>query len=116
MNIKIAGNAITFKITEEELNALLSGAPLEEEVALGANRFSIAISTVPRPSSEGPQTFVALSSDAAHARFTLHTTMDEIKKLSDMGKNRDGLSVRDGDLDIALQVDIRKDSRERKRA
>lgn len=116
MNVKITGNSVTFKITEEELNTLLSGASLEEELAIGTNRFLMGVSTAHYISSGISQTHLDLSSDDTLSRFILHTGMDEIEKLSGMGKNRDGLSVRSGNLDVSLQVDIRKDSRERKQA
>lgn len=116
MNVKITKNSVTFKITEKELNALLTGATLEEEIMVGAIHLLMIVSTTSREPSEINQTYLDLSSDNAQSRLSLHTSMDEIEKLSDMGKNRDGIFVHTGNLDVSLQVDIRKDSRERKQA
>ena len=39
--------------------------------------------------------------------------MNAIQKLKDMGKSRDGLSAHIGGIDVFLQVDVRKDSRQK---
>lgn len=115
MNVKISETSVTFKITEKELNHLLTGATLEQKVPIGGCDFVILID----PAFSGHLEDIEKSSlrivfDKSEPRLKLCTTMDEIRKLVDMGKNRDGLSARADNLDIFLQVDIRKDSRERK--
>lgn len=115
MNVKISETSVTFKITEKELNHLLTGETLEQKVPIGGCDFVMLID----PAFSGHLEDIEKSSlrivfDKSEPRLKLCTTMDEIRKLVDMGRNRDGLSARADNLDIFLQVDIRKDSRERK--
>lgn len=108
MNVKIAEESVTFKIREEEMNHLLSGTPLEKTIMIGGAAFSMFI--IPRPGSAA----LALSGASAESRLTLHIAPDDIRRLHDMGKNKDGLSFRVDGIDIFLQVDMRQDSRSRK--
>jgi hypothetical protein len=115
MNVKISESAVTFKITEEELNYLLTGSALEQEILIGGNNFVMSIDPNPQEYFEDfKEVPLKLILDRSESCLMLCTTMDEIEKLSDMGKSRDGLSAHTGNLDIFLQVDIRKDSRSRK--
>lgn len=120
MNVKISENSVTFKITEAELNHLLTGTALEQKIMIGGNDFVTIIDPNPREYFEDhinfQQTPLKLILDRSESCLMLCTAVDEIRKLSDMGKDRDGLSARINDLDVFLQVDVRKDSRPKKRA
>ena len=115
MNVKIAENAVTFKITEAELAGLLSGDILQKTVMIGASGFTMAIDPVSGiQAADGGQASLTVVLDRAKARLTLYTSGRHVKKLADMGKSREGLSARCGELDVFLQVDIRNDSRPKK--
>ncbi len=107
MNVKISESAVTFKITEEELNRLLAGTALEQKILIGGHDFITIIDPVPQ---DGHASF-RLVWTQPDSCLKLCAAMDEIRKLSAMGKSRDGLSARAGNLDVFLQVDMRKDSR-----
>lgn len=116
MNVKISENAVTFKITEDELNFLLTGKSLEKKILIGKNDFVMVIDPhPPEYCADFKEAPLKLILDRAESCLILFTTMDEIRKLADMGKSRDGLSAHVGGLDILLQVDVRHDSREKKR-
>lgn len=110
MNVKFSENAVTFKITEQELNRLLTGAPLEQTLRIGLDDFSMSID--PGASEDGHAAMHILW-DRPKARLSLRTTLDQIRELSAMGKSREGLSAHLGGMDVFLQVDVRKDSREK---
>ncbi len=112
MNVKIAEDSLTFKISEEELKILLSGTALEKKVMIGHNAFTMAVDPLPHESFDDAQEKpLKLILDRKESCLLLCTSMDDIQKLSDMGKSRDGLSAHIDGLDVFLQVDVRKDSR-----
>jgi hypothetical protein len=112
MNIKISEDSVTFKISEHELNELLTAQKLEKKVQIGTSEFVMLIDPCSEKyfddSRERP---LKLILDRSESCLMLCTTMDELKRLSDMGKNRDGLSSCVNGLNIFLQVDLRTDTR-----
>lgn len=115
MNVKISEDSVTFKITEEELNCLLSGTALEHKIPIGSNDFSMVITPKPCEYFEDfKEESTKLILDRCESGFMLYTTMDEIDTLLDMGKSREGISTCVNGVHIYLQVDVRKDSREKK--
>lgn len=113
MNVKFSENAVTFKITEQELNYLLTGDPLEQTLSIGPDDFSMSIDPNASETSEGGHAAMHILWDRPKARLSLRTTSDQIRELSAMGKSREGLSAHLGGMDVFLQVDVRKDSREK---
>lgn len=115
MKAKIAQDSITFKITEDEMQILLADRTLETKISLGLSQFCMVIDLCAHEYfSDYKEAPLKLIPDRTESCMMLCTTADEIKKLSDMGKNRDGLAMKMGDLDIFLQVDMRNDSRPKK--
>lgn len=112
MNVKIAENAVTFKITEEELDVLLNGQTLEKIVPMAASDFAMVID----PAGENSDVPLKLIFGHNESRLILCTSPEQIRTLAAMGKSREGLSCHWNGLDIALQVDVRADSRPRKKA
>lgn len=112
MNVKIGEDSVTFKITEEELRVLLSGHALEKKMMLGRGTFVVVIDPDPEPffedAAEHP---LKLIHDKFETCLILCTSKDNVQKLFDMGKNRDGLSCHVDGMDVFLQVDVRGDSR-----
>ena len=107
MNIKITEQNLRFKITEEELAALLSGKIVKTKIKLLDKSFIVAIK--PQESGDAIKTEFLFESNTAF--LNLFTPSAEIQKLFDMGRNRKGLEQKIGDVFINIQVDIRSDSR-----
>ena len=110
MKAKIDEKSITFKMTEDEMNLLLANFSLETKISIGPNNLCLAID-LHRKISDDCDLPLRFFPDKSISYLTLNTTPDEIRKLSDMGRNRQGLLMKMGDLDICLQVDIRSDNR-----
>lgn len=116
MKVKISEEAVVIKLAEAELARLLDDRFLETRVDIGPARFCLAIDLSAGGETPGckeaPLRFLAGQSES---RLTLYTTPEEIQKLADMGKDRDGLSFQSGNVVCRLQVDVRSDSRSRKK-
>lgn len=114
MNVKISEDSVTFKISEEELKILLSGCALEKKMMLGRGSFVVVIDPEPEPffedAAEHP---LKLIHDKFETCLMLCTSRENIQKLFDMGKSRDGLSCHVDGVDVFLQVDVRGDNRTR---
>lgn len=115
MKTKISENAITFKITEEEMARLLSDLYLKTKIVIGQGSLCIAIDLNKNSHLDDlKKQPLRLIPDQSEPCLTLCTTVEEIRILANMGKDLNGLSMKMGDLDISLQVDTRNDSRPRK--
>ena len=112
MNIKISEDSVTFKITEEEMKHLLTGSALEKKTLIGKSDFVMVINPNPHEYFEDfKESPLKLILDRAESCLMLCTTVEEIKKLSKMGKSREGISAHIDGINVYLQVDVRKDSR-----
>ena len=100
MNVRIEERNLRFKISEEELEILLNGGALKVEAMIVAQI---------KPIDNGDD----ISVNYDEAGLVLSVPKPKLLELSAMGKSRDGLSVKQGDLSLSLQVDIRKDSRKK---
>lgn len=107
MNVKIKDKAFQFKITEEELSALLNGQCIHAEVKVMNKALVVTIN--PR-SSESIMTS-KLVIDDGDVYLTLLLPQQKVQEFSDMGRSRSGMEQQVGDLSITLQVDLRTDSR-----
>lgn len=108
MKIKLSDQSITFKITEDEMNRLLSDFPLETAIAAGPNKIRVSLEP---DAPEGSAPALDIVPDPSGAKLVLHLHRSDILKLSVMGKDKNGLSIKTGGLDISVQVDVRADSR-----
>lgn len=116
MNVKITEKSVTFKITEEEMNDLLAGHTLEKKIPIGQSTFSMRIDPNAGDRFEDlKEAPLKLVLDGAESCLMLCVTPEEIQKLSDMGRSREGLSVHADGLDVYLQVDLKADSRPRQK-
>lgn len=109
MKAKFDERSITIKITEDEMRRLLAGSFLETKIYIGPGSFCIVVDL--RAQEESSLSFTGNMSES---RLILKTKESEIMKLDAMGKDRDGLLMKSGDIDVWLQVDVRSDSRRRK--
>jgi hypothetical protein len=116
MNVKITERSVTFKITEEEMIVLSMGKPLEKIIPIGGNDFAMVID--PNPENllkdiNGAPLKLILDKD--ESCLMLCTSKEQIQKLMDMGRSKEGLSAHTDDLEVFLQVDLKADSRPRRK-
>lgn len=105
MNLKIDQNDLRFKISEEELNALLKGQSLSTEASIAKTVFAVTIAVNANESG------VRIETNERRVMLCLWVTPDQLKNLSDLGRSRAGLRQQSGDVCVTLQVDVREDSR-----
>lgn len=117
MNVKITEKSVTFKITEDELNILSTGQPIEKSVPIGGNDFAMVIDPDPAEYFEDfKEAPLKLILDKDESCLMLCTSKDQIQKLIDMGRSKEGLCAHVNGLDVFLQVDLKADSRPRQKA
>ena len=117
MKVKITEKSVTFKITEEELNILSAGQPIEKAVPIGGNDFAMVIDPNPAECFEDfKEAPLKLILDKYEACLMLCTSKDQIQKLIDMGRSKEGLCAQVNGLDVFLLVDLKADTRPRWKA
>lgn len=115
MIVKFSDGSITFKITEDEMRQLLADSSLEKKIMIGQKQFGMAVDlNAHRYSDDKRESPLRLIPDPSGFGVLMLATREEIQKLADLGKNREGISVKNGDLEVILQVDVRGDGRPRK--
>lgn len=112
MNVRFEEQNIRFKISEEELKQLMHGRVLNISLGLLVNDMTVLIN----PNALGDSMEVKHVFDDDTSYITLLVPSHILVDLHNMGKNRDGIEVKQGDLTLLLQVDVRKDSRPRETA
>lgn len=103
MNLRISENSFRFRITLEDLNMLLRGQDVDQRVCIGAHCFTYRISPV------APEKHMTL--EMAVAGFCLFVPRATLEELRDIGRSKEGISVMQGDVDVALQLDIKTQMR-----
>lgn len=106
MNIKIEEGALTFKIHDMELEALLRGETLKSTTYIGGKSLYVCIK-----SADGDGLHANLQWAASSMTLEAEAGMDILKKLVAMGKSREGITVMQDGTSITLQVDVKNDSR-----
>ncbi|MGH1378752.1 MAG: DUF7009 family protein [Alphaproteobacteria bacterium] len=109
MNIRIEEQKIRFKISEEELKELMEGHIINSHIDFMANSMTVLIN----PNALGDNMEVKHVFDDDMSYITLLVPSHILSDLNDMGKNRDGVSAKQGEVSLSLQVDVRKDTRAR---
>ncbi len=107
MKVRIEEQDLRFKISEEELNTLLSGQSLSVKIGLAGNPLVVTID--PQGSGDALEPKLVLDDEEAH--LNLLVSPASVQELSDMGRSRDGLQQEIDGLSVSLQVDLRADSR-----
>lgn len=99
MNLRISEDGFRFRITPEDLDILLRGREIDQRVCLGAHCFTYRIA---------PVTFEKdMKLEMAVAGFCLSVPQAMLEELRDLGRSKEGLSVMQGDVNIALQLDVK---------
>jgi len=109
MNVKISNQNLLFKISETELVSLSRGETIEVSVNFGA---SVLLCSICSQRDNAPNA-VGMCLDRSEAYIYLNVPMTDIQKLSNMGKNREGLAYETGQIRAVLQVDVRSVSRDK---
>ncbi|PCI99933.1 MAG: hypothetical protein COB14_05130 [Alphaproteobacteria bacterium] len=112
MNVRFEEQNIRFKISEEELKQLMQGHIVRVSLGLLVNSMIALIN--PNALGEGMEVKQVLDGDTSY--ITLLVPSNVLVDLHNMGKNRDGIVVQQGELSLSLQVDVRKDSRLKEKA
>lgn len=111
MNVRFEEQNIRFKISEEELKQLMQGHIVRVSLGILVNSMIVLIN----PNALGEEMEVKHVFDDDTSYITLLVPSHVLVDLHNMGKNRDGIEVKQGDLTVLLQVDVRKDSRTREK-
>lgn len=106
MNVKIEEGALTFKIREVGLEALLRGESLKNRARVGSMDLCISI----KP-ADGDGLCADLKMIAGGLMLEAEAGMIVLKTLADMGKSREGITVMQDGTSITLQVDVKNDNR-----
>jgi len=107
MNIKFSSQSVIFKISEVELKQLIGGIPLNETVIVPERKISFLIEPVNSLKDE-------FSIDENFVVF-LRVPEKKLQELENMGKDRDGVCIVQDGLTILLQVDVRSDTRPKRK-
>lgn len=104
MNLRISENSFRFRITPEELDKLLCGQDVDQRICIGSHCFTYRISPFSLEKD--------IKLEMAVAGFCLSVPREALEKLRDLGRSKEGLVVRQGGVDIALQLDIKMKMRQ----
>ncbi len=107
MKIRIEEQDIRFKISEDELNTLISGHCLHIKTSF----LEQTLITTINPQGVGKEMEPKLVLDKREVYLNLLVPSARIQELSDIGKSRSGLQQKIDGLSVSLQVDLRADSR-----
>ena len=106
MNFKLTHNSLRVKLSLEELKDLRDGLDLEECLTFPDRDFALCVSA----GYDTPDYLATFDGD----KIALVVPNQALLALEEMGRSKDGVGGQCGGLDIAVQVDIRKDSRNRR--
>jgi hypothetical protein len=96
MNLHIENKNFGFRITGEELKALLQGHDVEQSICIGNHCFGYRITSA-RTDSE-------ISLEMAVGGFCLYVPRTVLEQLRDLGRSEHGLTITQGGVDVNLKV------------
>lgn len=107
MNVRMDGVSLRFKITGDELEELLEGRVVVNQLSVGGAFLTVLID--PKPAvPDGICAQYLTEKDAAVLRLMVGS--DKLAELKAMGKSRDGICAANGGTALYLLVDARKTS------
>ncbi len=109
MKVRIEDQDLRFKISEDELSALLSGRYLKVKTQVMDKSFVSVIAS----EGAGDEISLKLISGKDETCLRLLVSPARLQELSDMGRSRSGLQQEIDGVSVFLQVDVRADSRKR---
>lgn len=99
MNLRLARNALRFKVDREELDRLLCGETLETYVPFGERNLCFLI--VPSEAAGSMQP------EYTGDQIILKIAPLQLKMLADKGRSKEGLEEEVDGVAVSLQVDVR---------
>ncbi len=108
MNLKIENNGLRFRITESELQTLLTGQALEEITDITGKKLIVMIDPV--SSNSEMEAAMMNNTDDTFIRMTI--SPEQLQMLEQKGRSKEGLESRRNELTISLQVDVRSQKRQ----
>jgi hypothetical protein len=99
MNVRIDEEGIRFRIVPSDLSVLLGGGELKQRVSIGADNFEYRIV----PIVSGQEMALEMNGNG----FILSVPPAALEQLRGLGKSKNGISVKSGDAEISLQVDLK---------
>lgn len=103
MNLHIQEQNFGFRITADELTALLNGQDIEERLCIGNHCFGYRITSA-RSDSE-------ISLEMAVGGFCLYVPRAVLEQLRDLGPSKHGLTIVQGGVEVNLRVDSQAQAR-----
>ena len=100
MNVRMDGKGFRFRITPEDLHALLADRDLEHRLRVGGHNFGCRIA------ADGAEQDMTLAM-MEEGGFCLRVPRPMLEELHEMGVSRAGLSAQQDGVDISLQVDFK---------
>jgi hypothetical protein len=98
MNLRIDEQGLRFRVTPEDLRRLLDDGAISHTLGDGNGKFFCGIELSP-----DANVFFRFGTDG----LRLYAPRSVLEELDEMGLSRQGLSFRQGDTEISLQVDIK---------
>ncbi|MCE9508695.1 MAG: hypothetical protein K8R48_10360 [Alphaproteobacteria bacterium] len=99
MNVRIDEDGVRFRIVPADLSLLLGGSELKQRVSIGAQSFEYRI----LPAASAREMALAMTGNG----FTLSVPHAALEQLGGLGRSKNGVSVKSGDVEISLQVDLK---------
>ncbi len=103
MNLRISENNFRFRITPDDLEALLTGREIDQRICLGAHCFTYRITPVTHEAG--------MVLEMAVGGFCLSVPQGLLMELRDLGRSKEGLSAIQGDVGLSLQLDVKTQMR-----
>ncbi len=113
MNIRIKSQDLRFKISEEELTALLEGGAIREEVIFPGKVFTLMITPV---TADRGDISPHMEIEKSNIHLNLLVSQKILQELADMGRSREGLRREVSGISVCIQVDLFSGKRKRKTA
>lgn len=99
MSMRMDENSIRFRIAPDDLAKLLETGELDQRLAVGSRNFGYRIVARGAP---------VMKLDIAADGFVLAVPLSTLEHLQEMGRSKDGVSVQQGNLEVSLQVDLKR--------
>lgn len=102
-SIRIDKESIRFRISPVELEKLLEGVCIPQSLMTGESIIEYSIT----PTSEGK-----MKLGTREMKLSLVVPRQDLEYLRDMGRSKKGVSVKQGDAEVSLQVDLKMQGRD----
>jgi hypothetical protein len=98
MTMRVDEKGVRFRVSPDDLENLLNGRTLARRLDIGAGAVEFRI--VPVNAGD-------IHLDVDGKRFTLSVSRFALEELKSMGRSAEGISARQGEAEVSLQVDMK---------